>query len=48
MDEWRHGEPIKVGGLFQAGEIDAIAHVENKYPTDRLNALIANNGWEEQ
>ena len=45
LAEWRKGDPYPVDGSdAEAAEAEA-SRINDEYDTERLKALIANNGW---
>lgn len=45
LAEWRKAAPIAVEGDPEQVANDTVIRLETEYDTDRLKALIANDGW---
>ncbi|PQO22254.1 hypothetical protein C2I36_14020 [Rhodobacteraceae bacterium WD3A24] len=45
MGEWRKGPPEEIAGESADIARDAAARLDADYDTERLRALIANDGW---
>lgn len=45
LAEWRKADPVSVDGDDEEVARTAAARIEADYDTDRLKALIANDGW---
>jgi hypothetical protein len=46
LAEWKRGEPIEVGDDLEAEATAAVERLEQAYPQDRLNSLVAQGGVE--
>ncbi len=46
LAEWRKGAPTEVEGDAEQVATAQMAQIEAAYDTDKIKALIANNGWE--
>jgi len=45
LAEWRKAAPYEVAGEAEAVLAEELARLEAEYDTERLKALIANDGW---
>lgn len=45
LAEWRKAEPVTVEGEDEAVASAEAARIDRDYDTERLKALIANDGW---
>lgn len=45
LAEWRKGEPVPVDGALEEAAEAAAARLEAEFDRDRIQALIANDGW---
>jgi hypothetical protein len=48
LAEWRRADPVACGDDLEAEAGAAAAKLEQAYPDDRLNRLVANGGLEEK
>lgn len=47
LAEWRKSEPVNVDGDAEIVADETAKRLEAEYDTDRIKALIAQNGWAE-
>jgi hypothetical protein len=46
LAEWKRGDPVEVGDDLEAEATAAVERLEQDYPQDRLNGLVAQGGVE--